>query len=66
MIANNICTKTTYRPSGSGVEINMLVSMDPAGMLPGFIKNSVATRLANAGIIMANYLRDGTVPQPIF
>ena len=66
VIGNNICTKTTFKPSGSGVEITMLVSLDPAGMLPGFIKNAAATRLANAAIIMADYLRDGTIPQPIF
>ena len=66
VIANNICTKTTFKPAGSGVDITMLVSMDPAGMIPGFIKNRISTRLANAGLIMANYLRDGTVPEPMF
>ena len=55
-----------FKPSGSGVEITLLCSMDPAGMLPGFLKNMIATRLANAGLIMTDYLRDGTVPEPMF
>ena len=67
VIANNICTQTTYKPcDDGGVEITMLVSMDPAGMIPGFIKNTIAARISNAGLMMADYLRDGTVPAPIF
>ena len=68
VIANNVCTETAYKPceDGIGVEITMLVSMDPCGMIPGFLKNKIAARIGNAALVMGDYLRDGKVPEPIF
>ena len=66
VIGNNVVTQTTYKAIEGAMEISMLVSMDPAGMLPSFVKNRIASFMCNAGMIMANYLKDGTVPEPIF
>ena len=68
VIANNICTQTSYKPceDGVGVHLTVLVSVDVAGMIPGFIKNKIAGRLANMGLIVVDYLKDGTVPEAVF
>ena len=44
----------------------MVSGIDPAGMIPGFVKTKIASFAANAGLLMADYLKDGTVPAPFF
>mmetsp|Transcript_13213 Transcript_13213/g.16792 ORF Transcript_13213/g.16792 Transcript_13213/m.16792 type:complete len:217 (-) Transcript_13213:107-757(-) len=65
VIANNAITMTCYKPCEGGMELKQLLCMDPAGMIPGFIKNAMASRMANGLMLMVDYLKDGTIPAPI-
>ena len=66
VIANNIITYTAYKPYEGGVELKQVMSFDPAGMIPGFIKTAMSTRMANGLQILVDYLKNGTVPEPMF
>ena len=50
VIANNLVTYTSAIPYEGGHEMKYVISMDIAGMIPGFIKNKIATKLANTGM----------------
>ena len=66
VIANNQITMTAYKPYDGGIEFKQVSCMDPAGMIPQFIKNAMAGRMANALLLIVDYLKDGTVPEPLF
>ena len=53
-------------PAVSGVEMTQVVAMDPAGMIPSFIKTKIATRMASGPMIMVDYLANGVIPEPAF
>ena len=55
-----------FTPIEGGYDINFVQSMDPAGMIPGFVKTKMAKRLASAPTMIVDYLQNGTVPEPIF
>ncbi len=66
VIANNIIVYTAFKPYEGGVEFKQVVCFDPAGMMPGFIKTAICTRMADGLQILVGYLKDGTIPEPIF
>jgi len=35
-------------------------------MIPGFLKNKMATRLANGPQLVVDYLKNGNVPEALF
>ena len=66
VITNNVITYMSWKPYEGGMELTHVVQMDPNGMIPAFIKNKAATRMANTLQVIVNYVRDGTIPEPIF
>ena len=62
VIANNIITYMASKPYEGGMELNQIIALDVAGMIPGFIKNKIAKRLANIGLQIADYVMHGTIP----
>ena len=44
------------KPYDGGIEFKQAIAMDPAGMIPGFIKTKMAGRMANGLQIMVDYL----------
>ena len=68
VIAINEITYTAWKPleDGSGFELKQVMCFDPAGMIPGMIKNAMAGRMANGLQLMIDYLQNGTVPPPAF
>ena len=63
-IANMILTYMAAKPYDGGMELNQIVSLDIAGMIPGFVKTKIAKRLANVGVQIADYIMHGTIPKP--
>ena len=55
-----------WKPYDGGMELTHIVKMDPAGSIPGFIKNKMAKRMANGLLILVDYLQTGTKPEPVF
>ena len=55
-----------WKPYDGGIEITHVVKMDPAGSIPGFIKNKAASRMTNSLQFIVNYVRDGTIPEALF
>lgn len=66
VIANNIVTYTAGTAYEGGHELKYVISMDIAGMIPGFVKKKIATRLANVGLQIADYVMHGTIPPKPF
>ena len=56
----------SWKPYDGGIEIEHAIKMDPAGMIPGFLKNKAATRMAKNLQLIVDYLINGTIPAPIF
>ena len=56
----------SFKPIEGGVEIKMCQCSDPAGSIPSFVKTKLAKRSANAPQRLVNFLKDGTVPEPMF
>ena len=54
------------KPYEGGFELNQVISMDIAGMIPGFIKTKAAKKLANIGLQIADYMMHGTIPPKVF
>ena len=63
---NNVLTYMAWKPYEGGMDLTHIVKMDPAGSIPDFIKKKAAARLANSLQIIVNYVKDGTVPEPLF
>ena len=61
-VASFIVNYTASRPCEGGMEIQMVLAMDIAGNIPGFIKNKIAKRLSNVGLQVVDYLMHGTIP----
>ena len=55
-----------WKPYDGGMELTHIVKMDPAGSIPGFIKNKAAARMQNSLQFIVGYVKDGTIPEPIF
>ena len=66
VIANSVITYMQGRPYEGGYELNQVTSLDIAGMIPGFIKNKIAKRLANIGMQISDYVMHGTIPPKMF
>ena len=66
VINNNIITYMGYKPYEGGMELAHIIKMDPQGMIPSYIKNKATTRLTTSLKIIVAYVKDGTVPEPIF
>ena len=66
VVINNELTYMAWKPYDGGMELTHIVKVDPCGSIPSFIKNKAATRLANSLQVIVNYVRDGTVPEPLF
>ena len=48
------------------MELHQVIALDVAGMIPGFVKNKIAKRLANTGLLIADYVMHGTIPEKMF
>ena len=57
---------TKYKPFDGGVEIHMMACFDPAGLMPGFVKDRIASYMGNMGLLLVDYLMNGAVPEPIW
>ena len=66
VVTNNVLTWMSFKPYEGGMELRHIVKMDPAGMIPDFIKNKAAARMANTLHVITNYVKDGTIPEPMF
>ena len=66
VIANNIITYMASKPYEGGMELNQVIALDIAGMIPDFIKKKIAKRLANVGLQIADYVMHGTIPEKVF
>ena len=66
VVANNLVTYMAAKPYDGGYELNQVISLDIAGMIPGFIKTKVAKKLANVGLQIADYMMHGTIPPKAF
>lgn len=51
---------------GGGYDITQVLSVDPAGMIPGFIIKKVGSRTATNTQHLINYLTRGEVPENPF
>ena len=56
----------SWKPYDGGIYLEHIVKMDPAGMIPDFIKNKAATRMTNTLLIITDYLMHGTIPDSPF
>ena len=56
----------SWKPYDGGIYLEHIVKMDPAGMIPDFIKNKAATRMTNTLLIITEYLMHGTIPDSPF
>ena len=65
-MANNIIVYVSWKPYDGGIEIQQLLCMDPAGMIPGMIKTAMSGRMAKALKLTVDYLKNGTIPEPVF
>ena len=65
-MATFINNYTGVKPYDGGMEIHMVIAMDIAGSIPGFIKNTIAKRLSNVGLQTTDYIMHGTVPKSLF
>ena len=66
VIANMILSYWSFKPMEGGLQITMIQSFDPCGMIPGFLKNLIATRTANQPALVIDYLVNGVVPESVF
>ena len=66
MVNDNQLTGIHFRPFEGGMELKQVIKMDVQGSIPGWIKNKVASRMADNLMIIVNYIKDGTVPGSIF
>ena len=66
VVANNFITYMSWKPYDGGLELQHVVKIDPAGMIPDFIKNKAAARLASTLLIIVDYVQNGTVPEALF
>ena len=53
------------KPYDGGVELNWTNSINPNGMIPGFVVNKMAKRGANSMLHFVAYLVDGIKPEPM-
>lgn len=65
VVARMILTYMAAKPIEGGFELNQMVAMDIAGMIPGFVKNKIAKKLANVGLQISDYVMHGTIPPKI-
>ena len=56
----------SYKPYEGGIELRNLQCMDPAGLIPDFIKKSMGKRQARVLVHSVEYLVNGTVPPAPF
>ena len=66
VVARMVLTYMEARPCEGGYEMNQVISMDVAGMIPSFVKNKIAAKLANVGLQIADYIMHGTIPPKVF
>ena len=66
VVANQIINFLHMKPYDGGVEFKQALAMDPAGMIPSFIKTKMSGRMAQGLQLMVAYLKDGTIPEPVF
>ena len=66
VVTNNVLTYMAWKPYDGGMELTHIIKMDPAGSIPGFIKNKAAARMTNSLQFIVNYVKDGTIPEALF
>lgn len=66
VVTNNVMTYMSWKAFDGGFDIEHVVKMDPNGMIPDFFKKKAAGRMASNLKIIVDYVRNGTVPAPIF
>lgn len=64
VIANNQITFTAFKEIDGGMKLKQCMGLDPAGMIPGMIKNAMSRRMAQGLPIMVDYWMNGTIPPP--
>ena len=65
VVANMILSYWKFVPIEGGYDISWLQSLDPAGMIPDFIKTKMGAKMASLPMQMFDYIQKGTIPEPI-
>ena len=67
VVANNLITYMESKPiEGGGMELNQVISIDVAGIIPIFVKKKLARHLAMIGLYTADYIMYETFPPKLF
>ena len=66
VLTTNVLTYMEWKHFDGGIDLKHIVKMDANGMIPDFIKQKAVERMSNTLQIMVAYLKDGTVPEPLF
>ena len=66
VIGINEITWFSWKPYDGGLELKQIMKMDPAGMIPGFVKNKIAKRAAGGLLLLVDYLKTGAIPEDMF
>ena len=65
VVANQIIGSVKIAPIADGVEITNVVCSDPGGLIPDFVKKTIAKRQTNNARFLVDYLLNGVVPEQI-
>ena len=63
---NNIITYMDWKPYEGGIRLQHLIKMDPQGMIPTMMANKASDRMTKNLSMIVDYLKNGTVPEPLF
>ena len=66
VIGNAILVSLRAIPCEGGYDLTQVISLDPAGWIPWFIKRKLGHRAAAMIGMTVNFLKTGEVPPPIF
>ena len=66
VIANYVVAYNKITPCEGGMEILQVSQMDPAGMLPGFIKTKMSQRMGMNLFYVVDFLMTGNLPPAPF
>ena len=66
VVANDEITQHRWKAFDGGLEVWLVSKMDPAGSLPGFLKNKLAARKVNSLAYLVEFLQSGSKPEPLF
>ena len=66
VLTTNHLTYMDWKPFDGGIDLRHIVKLDANGWIPDLVKQSALGRMSNSVQIMVAYIKDGTVPAPLF